>query len=285
MKGLKAQLLSEARVEELEGMIQNNRIVIRNTQRKIDMKTSEVTKYPNDYPRLPVSLVEEKLSSDVYKLWMNLDRFIYDDDTSECPECDLHPSTKFLNLGTYLGLIDPELAQRRGRGAFLGLDGSLYEGYWLAGNMNGKGRIIYKNGSMYDGYWKDNKYLGNGPVIDISGEGKFIGKWMNGKAAGMGTMEFNDGTHYEGLWSKGEITGHGVFTLKDGSKRVGNWANNGSDGLGKIDLTKLNGDKYKGGWLNNQREGLGSWTTATEEYVGQWAADKKSGKGVLTTQG
>ena len=82
--------------------------------------------------------------------------------------------------------------------------------------MNGKGRIIYKNGSMYDGYWKDNKYLGNGPVIDISGEGKFIGKWMNGKAAGMGTMEFNDGTHYEGLWSKGEITGHGVFTLKDG---------------------------------------------------------------------
>ena len=236
-------------------MIRNNRVVIRNTQRKIDMKTSEVTKYPKDYPRLPVSLVEEKLSSDVFNLWMDLDRFIYDDANSECPECDLHPKSDFLNLGTYLGLIDPELAQRRGRGAFLGLDGSLYEGYWLAGNMNGKGRIIYKNGSMYDGFWKSNKFEGTGPVIDISTKGKFSGEWLDGQPSGKGIMNFPNGVTYSGQWKAGEIEGLGEFTTPEGIKRVATWTNSGANALDQVVETHPNGYKYKGGWTDNQRNG------------------------------
>ena len=36
------------------------------------------------------------------------------------------------------------------------IDGTTYEGYWLADKRNGFGRTFQADGDVYVGYWKDD---------------------------------------------------------------------------------------------------------------------------------
>jgi hypothetical protein len=49
---------------------------------------------------------------------------------------------------------------RHGRGIFIGLDGSIYEGYWKFDKMSGFGRKVFIDGSVYEGDWLDGSQNG-----------------------------------------------------------------------------------------------------------------------------
>ena len=82
----KKSIEREQRLNELESMVRNNRVVIRNTQLKMGT-TPAGTVYPPNYPRLPVSLALEKLPAAAFKIWNGMGEFIYDDEENECSWC------------------------------------------------------------------------------------------------------------------------------------------------------------------------------------------------------
>jgi hypothetical protein len=212
-----------------------------------------------------------------------------------------------LNLGVYHGLIDPKYKQRRGRGSFLGNDGSLYEGYWLDGNYEGKGRLFNADGTFSEGVWKNNLYQKTGRVIHVDEAGsKFTGSWVISLPQGKGTLETAAYT-YEGYFNEGKIEGEGTFTFKNGDVREGLWKNNGLDGE-IVETKATESEKYEGSWANGQRSGTGVlsrngktifkgtfangqyWegkgslfeSDLGDPYYGAWAEGKPNGQGIIT---
>ena len=63
---------------------------------------------------------------------------------------------------------------------FMSANGDVYDGEWVANNMNGKGTMIYANGDKYDGEWKLGKREGKA-VLNMANTDVYEGKseiWM-----------------------------------------------------------------------------------------------------------
>ena len=80
------------------------------------------------------------------------------------------------NGAKYVGEWNVQTGLREGRGTQVWMDGSKYEGSWVAGKANGKGRLIHADGDVYEGDWVDDK------------------------AQGYGVYTHMDGTQYRGYW-------------------------------------------------------------------------------------
>jgi hypothetical protein len=76
-------------------------------------------------------------------------------------------------------------------------EGHEYEGMFNNDMAHGHGRIIMIDGSYYDGWWVAGKRDGYGLQVNSKGE-KLIGLWKNNLMHGKGREEWADSTTFEG---------------------------------------------------------------------------------------
>ena len=60
--------------------------------------------------------------------------------------------------------------------------GFVYEGEWLADQIEGQGEAVYVNGNVYKGSFKNNQRHGVGEMIFANGA-VYDGEWVNGQRA------------------------------------------------------------------------------------------------------
>ena len=96
-----------------------------------------------------------------------------------------------------------------------------------------------------------------------------------------GTLTFADGTKYVGEFKDNKSNGQGTLTFANGDKYVGEFKDYKSNGQGAF--TWANGAKYVGEWRDNKRIGQGTLTFANgNKYVGEFKDNKYNGQGTLT---
>ena len=88
--------------------------------------------------------------------------------------------------------------------------------------VNGKGTYIMVNGTKYDGEFKDNQMNGQGTLIYTDGR-KYIGEFQDNWYHGQGTLTYKDGQKYIGEFRWGEYHGQGTLTYADGRIDNGIW--------------------------------------------------------------
>lgn len=88
-------------------------------------------------------------------------------------------------------------------------------------------------------------------------------------------VTLNNGAVYRGEWNpKKQRNGRGIQKWRDGTKYIGEWANDKANGYGK--LIHGDGDVYEGEFLDDQAHGQGTYKHAGEDgstYVGEWLYD------------
>ena len=138
---------------------------------------------------------------------------------------------------------------------------------------------------------------GKGTLVEETERGlrTYRGDFVDGKFHGFGRMTYHDeGEHYKGRFRIGVKWGRGTLWDKDGNVYMGNWRNDRRNGMGvqafKIEnwqedrytetWIKENTENYYGEFKNDVFFGKGTyrWEDGTK-YVGEWAANKKHGKG------
>jgi hypothetical protein len=96
----------------------------------------------------------------------------------------------------------------------------------------------------------------------------------------VGPKEIEENTLYYGHWNPetNERHGFGMQIWPDGSKYVGYWKNDRTNGQGR--LIHHDGDVYVGEWKDDLAHGIGEYTDATGMvYKGSWINDQQEGKG------
>ncbi len=105
-----------------------------------------------------------------------------------------------------------------GQGIMYFLDGSTYEGKWLAGKKHGIGKFKTLQ-FEYEGNWNLNIPCGEGTLV-LFNKGKKITGMFSGYTSGTGIIEFLGGDRFEGEWNNYEPT-QGIYT-RDGKTFTGN---------------------------------------------------------------
>ncbi len=97
-------------------------------------------------------------------------------------------------------------------------------------------------------------------------------------------IEYSDGSVYEGTIVNAMRQGQGKMTYKNGDVYEGTFLEDKM--YGSFTVNYANGDSYIGPIVNNVREGYGTISYKYEDgydiYEGQFASDKKNGKGKMT---
>lgn len=184
----------------------------------------------------------------------------------------------------------------------------IYTGNWAADKKSGEGTYYYDDGEYYAGNWAEDRmtmgayYYASGDVYEgaFNAAGKknddnatytwadgrvFQGKYVDGEMTnGIYTYVEADVTYqYVGDFASGKKHGQGVWSRHDGEKYVkvyeGEWSNDVINGTGTYYGAN---DRYVGAWVNGLRQGVGVeyYYEDSIVYLGNWAGDEKSGKGI-----
>ena len=100
-------------------------------------------------------------------------------------------------------------------------DGTIYEGFFLAGKAQGKGRKINNaDKEVYSGDFNNDLREGYGIALteDLT---RFEGQWFADLRHGRGVETWTDGAVYEGEYFEGKKVGSGFFRWADGSTYLG----------------------------------------------------------------
>ncbi len=117
---------------------------------------------------------------------------------------------KKLSFGVYKGGLD-SLLRPTGQGAYLGQDGSSYQGMWLDGLPNDFGFAFLPSGGLSLGEWEDGKYLGERlSFTEDRIYGIDISKYQHGKGA----------VYYPIYWKNLRITYLGRKNTKNAQGKV-----------------------------------------------------------------
>jgi hypothetical protein len=84
--------------------------------------------------------------------------------------------------------------------------GEVFEGHWLAGELNGKGIHIDADGNRYEGQFIAGIPNGLGRLLSKTGE-IFVGSFVDGLKNGKGQTRLAGGTVYASQWSMGKEVG------------------------------------------------------------------------------
>lgn len=131
----------------------------------------------------------------------------------------------------------------------------LYSGEWVGGKMSGKGR----SSGLKLGIYKKNDY----------DEFDYDGEWLNGKPHGNGILYTHGTTHivYEGGFRFGVKHGKGkryaftntTYYAHGKIDYVGEFKNDGSDGLGTVTIHGDDAVVYEGEFKDGLADGQGTW--------------------------
>lgn len=108
----------------------------------------------------------------------------------------------FKNGDTYEGEFNFQL-QMDGAGYFVSSKGDSYTGNFSFNKKHGKGIQKWIDGDMYEGTYVDGEMDGYGKFVTTSGT--YVGNWKNGKKHGRGNFTWSDGETYSGIWDENEL--------------------------------------------------------------------------------
>lgn len=210
----------------------------------------------------------------------------------------IETGTLYYGTDKYVGSIKAGKAD--GQGIYYYTDGSIYEGYFKAGEFTGKGTMKWKSGDEYVGNWINSKKDGQG-IIKWANGNSYKGDWKNDAINGTGTYTWANGTVYTGEFENYNKSGNGTIKWIDGGSYNGSWKNDVRDGQGKVTLAngfyrkglfkndvdekvkyynksdeEISFEEYKG----NPKSGLGTCFYGEEKYVGNFENYKPNGKGI-----
>ena len=81
-------------------------------------------------------------------------------------------------------------------------DRSVYGGSWVCSMRHGRGKYIFVDGSEYEGEFREGNFHGHGKMT-WNDEGWYIGEWCDGKMHGKGKEIRPDGSlRHDGEWSR-----------------------------------------------------------------------------------
>ena len=96
---------------------------------------------------------------------------------------------------------------------------SYYSGDMAKGIEHGQGYYKNRFGIEYSGGFKNGKYDGKGTLLNF--DGRYEGKWKDGRRHGTGTMTFTLGGSYRGGWKDDLFHGKGEIVSAGGARRSG----------------------------------------------------------------
>ncbi|MCB9285233.1 MAG: PDZ domain-containing protein [Lewinellaceae bacterium] len=187
-----------------------------------------------------------------------------------------------------------------GKGSYVEIDGSRYEGQFKNGRFDGVGTIYFGTEAIYSGQFQNG--LRHGKGVEASGssryEGEFRdnirdghgkleiggntleGEWVAGRPKGQFTISYANGNQYRGDFHNGTPHGFGVMTYANGHRFEGQWAD-GAKTEGKY--TWPNGEYYEGAFDDKGRTGQGAFYFLNgARYEGGWKNDEMDGEGKIT---
>jgi len=140
----------------------------------------------------------------------------------------------------------------------------------------GRGVYVYIDGSKYEGEFKNGKLHGEGIWFYPDGE-KYVGGFKNNYSHGLGTIYHLDGTQTNGEWVDGEF----LNTRSASSAEEGCIEGDCKNGIGTY-IYEGGSAKYVGSFKNEIPEGTGICYYANgEKYEGQWSRGSFNGNGTL----
>lgn len=164
--------------------------------------------------------------------------------------------------GTYLKLLS---------------DLSVYEGQMNEDKRpHGFGTRYYADGSVFRGFWKAGQASGHGLMV-TSDEFIYNGQWKNGLCHGYGSQRTKSKDYCEGTFRYGELDGIGIEILSNGDKYHGNFLNSLRHGPGKIIFK--NGVVFLGQFFEGRIEGKGKVLFTDKVFEGIFNGN--IGKGVM----
>ena len=193
-----------------------------------------------------------------------------------------------------------------GQGMKVYVNGSMYEGEFMAGIEHGKG--VFKdtvNGSVYDGDWVQGKRHGQATFRLKDGQ-TYVGEYRNDVKHGRGIYTALDGMTFDVEFKNDDICGKGLFrppkevdphyfeecddsrvegdmllTLRDGSGYAGMTKSGQRHGKGSYEFS--NGSLYEGEFCKGVIEGQGTYVSNIGSvYRGYFKKGKKHGEGEWT---
>jgi hypothetical protein len=140
--------------------------------------------------------------------------------------------------------------------------------------------------SSYVGGTLHGQKHGKGILVDRTGD-KFVGNWVHDYFEGQGTQFCPDGNSDSGEWKRGSLNGFGTRTFMDGSSYTGHFRNGMKHGHGTFRwFGDINGT-YTGQWVDNKKSGRGMWTSDFDGsvYEGEYLNDVPHGAGTMYIDG
>ena len=139
-----------------------------------------------------------------------------------------------------------------GRGVYVYIDGSKYEGEFKNGKLHGQGIWFYPDGEKYIGGFKNNYSHGLGAIYHLDGT-QTNGEWVDGEFMNIRMAN----TPEEGCIEGNCQNGIGTYIYESGSaKYVGSFENEVPEGTGTCYYA--NGEKYEGQWSRGSFNGIGT---------------------------
>lgn len=168
----------------------------------------------------------------------------------------------YADQSTFEGTFDAE-KQKQGAGVYTwmgpgGEDGeevvvkAKYEGEYKDGIKEGRGKMTYPSGDVYDGGWVANQMEGMGTYQYKKSGDIYTGVFGKGKKNGEGLYEFGkDGSTIKGVWENGSVS-TGSWVLKGAAVYTGAFKNGKPDGSGEF---KFESGIVQSGAFESKREG------------------------------
>lgn len=146
-------------------------------------------------------------------------------------------------------------------------------------------KLEFANGDVYEGKIRDYRMNGKGKYT-WSSEDIYEGDFVSDAFTGKGTLYYNDGSLYIGEFTDGAKNGKGVFLwnncdTSDLSVFGYDAVMAQADALTSLTAKELpGGDWYVGGFAENKKSGKGIYHHPSGDvYVGNFTSDEKNGKG------
>lgn len=171
-----------------------------------------------------------------------------------------------------------------GKGCYYYGNGSTYVGEFAGGRRHGTGTLAWPAGSTYSGQFVDGEITGSG-VLELRPEaselvGRYDGEWKCGHMHGRGVFEGVREGRYEGEFDTSTFHGCGKLELPNGDVFDGTFVRGRKDGTGRYHWS--NGDCYDGEMRLNHCDGYGVFESPRGvRFAGDWQGDVMSGPGVM----
>lgn len=145
----------------------------------------------------------------------------------------------------------------------------------------GHAKVLYHEDALYEGHFKNGMRHGNGKLTLADGTVCRC-HWEKDEMHGHGEQYWPDDSCYEGNFVRGDMCGEGCMTWSDGSKYKGQFARGHANGQGT--LFRSDGARYEGDFVGGDMCGSGtmSWHEEDCTYIGEFYANKRHGRGVMT---